>query len=88
MQNTQQRFRLDQPATYRVEIEGTLGERCRGWFEDMDIVVRSSDDGSFVTALTGVVSDQSALHGLLGRIRDLGLLLLSVQRIGDQRLGD
>lgn len=84
MQNTQRRFRLDQPATYQIEIEGKLCERCAGWFEDMDVAVRSSDDGSVVTTLTGTVSDQSALHGLLGSVRDLGLLLLSVQRIEDQ----
>ncbi|MFC1975890.1 hypothetical protein ACFLXQ_05790 [Chloroflexota bacterium] len=74
MRNTQRRFRLDQPATYRVEIEGKLCERCAGWFDDMDIVVRSGDDGSTITTLTGIVSDQAALHGLLGSVKDLGLL--------------
>jgi hypothetical protein len=81
MRNTQRRFRPDQPATYRIGIEGKLCERCEGWFDDMEIVVRSGDGGSTITTLTGVVSDQAALHGLLARIRDLGLLLLSVQRL-------
>jgi hypothetical protein len=84
MQDTQRQFRPDQPATYRIEIEGKLCQRCEGWFDDMDIVVRSGDDGSTITTLTGTVSDQAALHGLLGSIRDLGLLLLSVQRVEDQ----
>ena len=84
MQNTQRRFYSDQPATYRIEIEGQLCERCEGWFDDMDIVVRGGDGGSTITTLTGTVSDQVALHGLLGSIRDLGLLLLSVRRIKDR----
>ena len=84
MQNVNRRFRLDQPALYRVEVEGKLGERCASWFDDMTIAVESSDDGSSVTTLTGVVGDQAALHGLLGRVRDLGLLLLSVRRVEDQ----
>ena len=84
MQNVNRRFRLDQPALYRVEVEGKLGARCAGWFDDMTIVVKCSDDGSAVTTLTGVVGDQAALHGLLGRVRDLGLLLLSVRRVEDQ----
>lgn len=85
MQDTQRQFRPDQPATYQIEIEGKLCERCAGWFDDMDVTVRSDEDGSTITTLTGVVSDQAALHGLLGSIRDLGLLLLSVRRVEDQR---
>jgi hypothetical protein len=85
MQNTQWQFRPDQPATYQIEIEGKLCERCAGWFDGMDVVVRSDEDGSTITTLTGTVSDQTALHGLLGSIRDLGLLLLSVRRVEDQK---
>ena len=81
MRNTQRRFHPDQSATYRIEIEGKLGERCEGWFDDMEIVIRSGDGGSTITTLTGIVSDQAALHGLLSCIRDLGLHLLSVQRL-------
>jgi hypothetical protein len=81
MRNTQRRFRADQSATYRIEIEGKLCARCEGWFDDMEIVIRSGDGGLAITTLTGIVSDQAALHGLLSRIRDLGLLLLSVQRL-------
>ena len=84
MQDTQRQFRPDQPAVYQIEIEGKLCERCAGWFDDMDIVVKSGDDGSTITILTGTVSDQAALHGLLGSIRDLGLLLLSVRRVEER----
>jgi hypothetical protein len=84
MQNNRRQFRPDQPATYQIEIEGRLCERCEGWFDDMEIAVRSHDDGSTITTLTGTVSDQAAFHGLLGSIRDLGLLLLSVRRIEDR----
>ena len=55
--------------------------RCQlaEWFDNMDIVVSEDEDGATVTSMTGLVVDQVALHGLLARIRDLNLQLLSVQ---------
>jgi hypothetical protein len=58
---------------YRIEVQGRLDESWTSWFDDMTI-----------TTLSGVVADQAALHGLLARIRDLGLPLLSVQRLGQE----
>jgi hypothetical protein len=54
-------------------------ERWSRWFDDMQ--VRPIGDGT--TVLSGLVVDQSALHGLLARVRDLGVVLISVQRVGD-----
>ena len=69
--------------TYQIKVGGRLDESWSSWFDDMTITIESSDDGRAVTTLTGMVSDQAALHGLLTRVRDLGLLLLSVQRLED-----
>ncbi|MDY7076900.1 MAG: hypothetical protein SXV54_08235 [Chloroflexota bacterium] len=72
------------PATYRIKIRGRLGVEWSGWFDDWAITVESSDVHQTVTTLTGHVIDQAALFGLLWRIRDLGLPLLSVQRVGER----
>jgi hypothetical protein len=71
----------DDPGRYEIRIAGRLGERWAAWFDGSTI--SQEDDG--VTVLTGVVPDQAALHGLLQRVRDLGLPLISVQRIDERR---
>ena len=65
------------PANYQIEIKGKLGHQWCDWFDGM--TVRS--EGT-VTVIQGKVQDQPALHGLLVRIRDLGLPLISVKRLG------
>ena len=72
---------LSQPAVYRIVVGGRLDERWSAWFDDMDLVVECSEDGTTITTLTGTVADQPALHGLLARVRDLGLSLLLVERL-------
>ena len=62
------------PACYRIRIGGHLEQRWAAWFGEMSL--SREPDGT--TVLTGPVVDQSALHGLLQMIRDLGLPLLSV----------
>ena len=61
---------------YRIKLKGRLDPKWSDWFEQMKI---STEGGE--TILTGPVSDQAALHGLLIRIRDLNLTLLSLERI-------
>jgi hypothetical protein len=63
------------PANYRIKLRGRLDQKWSDWFEQMEI----STDGA-KTILTGMVTDQAALHGLFTRIRDLNLTLLSVER--------
>jgi hypothetical protein len=70
---------VDQPIEYAIEIQGRLEERWSRWFDDMNITFKSETCGPTVTVLSGLVADQAALHGLLNRIRDLGIPLLSVQ---------
>ncbi|MCD4788616.1 MAG: hypothetical protein K8R37_01350 [Bacteroidales bacterium] len=64
------------PAHYQIKVKGRLGSQWCDWFEGMTI---TSEEG--VTTITGKVADQAALHGLLIRVRDLGLPLISVKRV-------
>lgn len=63
-------------AEYQIKVKGQLGSQWSEWFEGMAIESKEA-----VTILTGQVLDQSALHGLLVRVRDLGLTLISVKRV-------
>jgi hypothetical protein len=64
------------PAHYQIIVKGLLGNLWSDWFEGMTI----ASEGS-MTTITGKVADQAALHGLLVRIRDLGLPLISVKLV-------
>ena len=62
---------------YEIRIQGHLAGRWADWFESLTITLQ--EDG--VTLLTGPVVDQAALHSLLRKVRDLGMPLLSVNRV-------
>ena len=64
----------DQPVVYQIRIKGHLGRQWTDWFEGLTITLE--EDGN--TLLTGPVVDQAALHGLLKKVRDLGMPLVSV----------
>lgn len=66
-----------QPAIYEIRIAGHLGSQWIDWFDGLTITRR--DDGD--TLLTGPVVDQAALFGLLRKVRDLGMSLLSVSHV-------
>jgi hypothetical protein len=70
-----------QPAAYRIRIAGRVKN---GWSDFMSNLEESceQENGATVTVITGVVTDQAALHGLLERIRDMNLTLLSVACAG------
>jgi hypothetical protein len=68
---------LDQSATYEIRLQGHLPQRWVGWFGDIAIALEA--DG--VTRLTCPAMDQAALHGLLRKVRDLGLPLVSVNQV-------
>jgi hypothetical protein len=65
------------PLVYQIRIKGHLGRQWTDWFEGLTITLE--DNGE--TLLTGPVVDDAALHGLLKKVRDLGMPLLSVNRI-------
>src|SRR6058998_3703270 len=66
-----------EPMIYQIRIKGHLGRQWTDWFEGLTITLE--DNGE--TLLTGPVIDQAALHGLLRKVRDLGMPLLSVIRV-------
>jgi hypothetical protein len=71
----------DQQATYQICVQGRLGERWLSWFDDLAIVVEIGSDGTPITTLTGAVQDQAGLRGILNKLWDLNLALLSVTRL-------
>jgi len=76
MTESEKRLGLDQPAMYQITVQGELDKDWSDWLDDLTIKI-----GRGTTTLTGTVADQPALHGLLVKIRDLGLPLLSVEYI-------
>jgi hypothetical protein len=64
----------NEPLTYQIRLKGHLGQQWTDWFEGLTITLEDNGD----TLLTGLVIDQAALHGLLKRVRDLGIPLVSV----------
>jgi hypothetical protein len=68
---------------YEIRIEGLLDQRWSAWFDGLQITCQPGG----VTVIVGPVADQAALHGLLAKVRDLGLALISVRRI-DPTLGE
>jgi hypothetical protein len=67
----------DRPGVYQIRVSGHLDRQWTDWFEGLTITLEEGGD----TLLTGLVRDQAALHGLLRKVRDLGLPLVSVNRI-------
>ena len=70
----------NQSTHYQICLDGILDERWLRWFDGLDVKISNDDQ----TIIRGVF-DQSALHGLLNRIRDLGVTLISVQRYPDRK---
>ena len=70
---------FDKAAVYQIRVKGHLNHKWSDWFGGFAVTPQANDE----TLLTGSVSDQAALHGLLARIRDLALPLLSVRRVED-----
>ena len=67
---------------YEIRVEGILDQRWTAWFEGLEI---DSDDSQ--TVISGQVADQAALHGLLNRVCDLGLVIVSVRRLDPGQSG-
>ncbi len=78
-----------EPGLYEIRLEGRLHERWLAWFDGMSLTCvphRSADSASsagqgVITILRGPVADQAALHGMLARLRDFGMPLISIVRV-------
>ena len=68
-----------QPGRYEIRVTGHLDGRWAAWFDGLDLTHEA--DG--VTVIHGLVADQAALHGVLQRVRDIGLPLVSITRVDE-----
>jgi hypothetical protein len=68
---------MDSPTLYQIRVKGHLDETLGSWFEEFTLA--NQEDGDAL--LTGPIQDQAALHGILNRISNLGLTLISVNLI-------
>jgi hypothetical protein len=75
---------LDKPGIYEIKVKGRLDERWSEWFSGMAIAVEGGGSDLPITTLTGVVADQAALRGIVSKIWDLNLALISLNRVSTQ----
>lgn len=69
-----------QPRHYQITIQGHLGPRWSEWFENMSIAHTAED----TTTLMGPITDRASLYGILNKLRDMGLTLLSVEVLSSE----
>jgi hypothetical protein len=67
----------DNPGRYEIRLKGHLDSRWTAWFDGLTL----TQDNDGTTVINGLVADQAALHGLLQKVRDLGLPLVSVTEV-------
>jgi hypothetical protein len=70
------------PARYEIRVAGILDDRWAAWFNGLQISGQDEE-----TVIRGLLADQPALHGLLTKVRDLGLCLISVHRLDTGQAG-
>jgi hypothetical protein len=68
---------FDEQGVYRIRVKGNLDQKWSDWFDGFTITPQSNGE----TWLTGPVADQAGLHGVLAKIRDLGLPILLVKQV-------
>ena len=74
--STEDRTQDTRTPWYEVRVRGQLGSRWAAWFDGMDLAADDDDDG--ITVIRGPLVDQAALHGLLQKLRDVGIPLVSL----------
>ena len=74
-----------EPCWYEIRLQGRLDARWATWFDGMTLTTEPDNGDGVLTVLRGSVVDQAALHGLLARLRDVGLPLVSVVRVEEAR---
>jgi hypothetical protein len=81
MKDANKRPGSEQPARYQIKVRGRLDEKWSDWFDGMTLTFESAGNSSPTTTLTGVVADQAELRGMLSKIWDLNLTVISVTQI-------
>jgi len=76
-----EKFWESSPATYCILIAGSIHESWEEWFGGMKILNQQTADNSPLTSLTGVIEDQAKLRGILTKLWDLNLVVISVKRV-------
>ena len=71
---------MTEQTTYQIRIQGWIGPHWADWFGGLAMTYEGTEDDSLLTVLAGPVADQAALRGILSRLWDLNLTLLSVSR--------
>ncbi len=69
------------PQVYQIEVRGLLPQNWADCFNGAAICVKTAEDGTFITVMTQVVADQAALQGILNRLCDLNLTLISCNQL-------
>jgi hypothetical protein len=71
---------FDKPAKYEIRVRGRLDARWSHWFANLQVIPQPNGE----SLLVGPVADQAALYGVISRMRDLGLVLISVRRVSKE----
>ena len=75
-----------QPVVYRIKVQGRLDASWAEWFNGMSIKTHAAPDDTVITTLTGSIADQAALRGVLTRLWNLNLAVISVNQVKNRRL--
>jgi hypothetical protein len=82
MKDANKRPGSEQPATYQIKVQGQLDERWWSeWFDGMTLTFESASNSLPITTLTGAVADQAKLRGILSKIWDLNMTVISVTQV-------
>jgi hypothetical protein len=81
MKDANKRPGSEQPARYQIKVRGRLDEKWSDWFNGMALTFESAGNSWPITTLTGVVADQAELRGMLSKIWDLNLTVISVTQV-------
>jgi len=81
MEDNSRKSETNLVAMYQIKVHGRIDESLADWFEGLEITVERGNEGQPVSTLTGMISDQAALQGILSTIGTLNLKLISVTQI-------
>lgn len=73
------------PLKYEIQVSGRIDPERASWLGDLDLSIRCIPNGETISVMSGPVPDQAALYGIINRIRDMGLKLISIHSLEYQR---